>query len=110
LSSSTIAMASANSSVSVKFLSFSCSIAYLLAQNSGIEPRLCNGGDINECNISGTWQHYDQEIEFACHFYDSKYHFFKNVFCYMCNPPLYDSGISISEWPRCKSRHRTIEN
>ena len=76
---------------------YNCSIAYLLAQNSGIEPRLCNGGDINECNISGTWQHYDQDIEFACHFYDSKYHFFKNVFCYMCNPPLYDSGISISE-------------
>jgi hypothetical protein len=51
----------------------------------------------NNCNGVSKFVGVSKVLMFACHFYDSKYHFFKNVFCYMCNPPLYDSGISISE-------------
>lgn len=43
---------------------------------------------VSSCNESGTWLTYDEDIELACQIYDHKYHVFKNVFCYMCNPPL----------------------
>lgn len=55
---------------------------------------------IASCNVSGTWQVYDEMIELACL---SGYHTsvngyigfsyrygFKNIFCAMCNPPKFD--------------------
>ena len=43
---------------------------------------------INRCNVSGTWTNYDPDIDYSCETYDNKYHFFKNLYCYLCNPPL----------------------
>ncbi|XP_061195419.1 uncharacterized protein LOC133203668 [Saccostrea echinata] len=44
---------------------------------------------ISSCNVTGTWQIYDSTIDKACRSsYNSTYNFvFKNVFCYLCNPP-----------------------
>ncbi|VDI46745.1 Hypothetical predicted protein [Mytilus galloprovincialis] len=43
----------------------------------------------------GTWKLYDFDIDHACQTYDNQFNDFKNIFCYLCNPPLYD-GQSIS--------------
>ena len=45
---------------------------------------------ISSCNVSGTWRHYDRQIEMACL---SAYHtsiLFRNIFCAICNPPTFD--------------------
>lgn len=46
------------------------------------------GKTINSCNVSGTWALYDETIEWGCLNFDSYYRVYKNVFCYMCNPPI----------------------
>ncbi|CAC5390476.1 unnamed protein product [Mytilus coruscus] len=43
---------------------------------------------ISSCNVTGTWESYDPSIEWACRNYDNLYHTFRNVFCYICNPPV----------------------
>ena len=43
---------------------------------------------IKECNVTGTWTEYDPDVDIACQTYDNKCNkLFKNVFCYVCNPP-----------------------
>ena len=45
---------------------------------------------IGQCNQTGTCADYDETIETACHAnYEVPYRLYKNVFCYMCNPPRY---------------------
>lgn len=53
-------------------------------------------GVISSCNISGTWATYNSDINYACQTYDNRFHFFKNIYCYICNPPLQNENI-ISE-------------
>ncbi|XP_033732607.1 uncharacterized protein LOC117322017 [Pecten maximus] len=52
---------------------------------------------VTECNVTGTWLTYDNDIANACH---SSYHIedkgFKNVFCLMCNPPLHNTNAITS--------------
>ena len=43
---------------------------------------------IDACNITGTWQKYDEDIKIACSFNterNASTH--RNIFCKMCNPP-----------------------
>ncbi|XP_076079200.1 uncharacterized protein LOC143049467 [Mytilus galloprovincialis] len=77
-----------------------CSIAF--EPNDKISKRKCVPDSkttaldkISSCNISGTWQNYDHDIDVACQSYDHAYFSFKNVFCYLCNPPS-DTGDLIS--------------
>ncbi|CAC5407114.1 unnamed protein product [Mytilus coruscus] len=50
--------------------------------NSAAETR------VQKCNITGTWTKYDSDVEKACETYNQKsYPLFKNVFCFICNPP-----------------------
>ena len=43
---------------------------------------------IDSCNQTGTWETYDPVIEQACEsMYSVQYRWYKNIFCYMCNPP-----------------------
>ncbi|XP_033752037.1 uncharacterized protein LOC117335889 [Pecten maximus] len=44
---------------------------------------------IEECNITGAWATYDPDIEWACQRIDQPYKYYKNIFCYMCNPGKY---------------------
>ncbi|CAC5404827.1 unnamed protein product [Mytilus coruscus] len=46
-----------------------------------------NENIISMCNVSGTWNKYDSNIEYACKVYDNNFYMFKNIYCYMCNPP-----------------------
>ncbi|KAK3108139.1 hypothetical protein FSP39_001862 [Pinctada imbricata] len=42
---------------------------------------------ITKCNQTSEWIVYDGNIAYACEsFFKGNYRFFKNVFCYMCNP------------------------
>ncbi|XP_071176205.1 uncharacterized protein [Mytilus edulis] len=44
---------------------------------------------ISTCNVSGTWETYDPSIEWACINYENFYGMFRNIFCYICNPPVF---------------------
>jgi hypothetical protein len=79
---------------------YNCSISYVDVTKHHIEPRRCiidSKSDahvgIRSCNVSGTWKHYDPDIDVACQTYDHKFHLFKNVFCYICNPPSYHGNL-----------------
>ena len=78
-----------------------CSIAYIKGLSNELNPQACSIENsrlfygINSCNISGTWKLYDFDIDHACQTYENQFNYFKNIFCYLCNPPLYD-GQSIS--------------
>ncbi|XP_063439695.1 uncharacterized protein LOC134720991 [Mytilus trossulus] len=68
-----------------------CNIFYI-ASDSIKQPRNCSTvneapGFVNKCNITGTWRNYDSSLEYACHHYDNRYKLFRNIFCFMCNPP-----------------------
>ncbi|CAG2212531.1 unnamed protein product [Mytilus edulis] len=43
---------------------------------------------IKTCNVSGSWITYNKDIEWACLHYNNRFLEFKNVFCYICNPPV----------------------
>ena len=44
---------------------------------------------MSECNVTGTWENYDANVEKACQLFTAPmtYHFtkYKNPFCYLCN-------------------------
>ncbi|CAC5413172.1 unnamed protein product [Mytilus coruscus] len=51
----------------------------------------CNKPDfslIHTCNVTGTWLKFDKDIEFACNKFENKFKYYKNIFCYICNPPV----------------------
>ena len=40
---------------------------------------------ISQCNVTGMWDVWDEEVEKTCKSYDRKFLVFKNIFCYACN-------------------------
>lgn len=51
---------------------------------------------INQCNVTGYWSIYDASIEKAClSTYVLPYQHYKNVFCFMCNPPIIDKSLRV---------------
>ncbi|XP_062588344.1 uncharacterized protein LOC134250022 [Saccostrea cucullata] len=52
---------------------------------------------IGACNVSGTWLHYDDQIQTACQSgYEARYGIFKNIFCKICNPPKFEERVLIT--------------
>lgn len=49
---------------------------------------------ISKCNTTGTWLKYNKNIETGCQTIDNVFPPFKNVFCYICNPPKQPSYTS----------------
>ena len=41
---------------------------------------------VDKCNVSGLWEVYDADIDWACANFITPFKNFKNVFCYICNP------------------------
>ncbi|XP_045178889.2 uncharacterized protein LOC123538669 [Mercenaria mercenaria] len=41
---------------------------------------------VGKCNVSGFWETYDEDIDWACANFITPYKHFKNMFCYICNP------------------------
>ncbi|XP_052104903.1 uncharacterized protein LOC127737975 [Mytilus californianus] len=51
----------------------------------------CNKTDfslIHTCNVTRTWLKFDKDIEFACNKFENRFKYYKNIFCYICNPPV----------------------
>ncbi|CAG2224216.1 unnamed protein product [Mytilus edulis] len=53
-------------------------------------------GMISECNKTGTWLNGDNAILNACQSVDQPFGMFKNVFCYICNPPIVHKEVITS--------------
>lgn len=51
---------------------------------------------IGQCNVTGTWSTYDYDIDWACNGFQLPFEIYKNVFCFICNPPLTDQDIITS--------------
>ena len=49
---------------------------------------------ISECNVTGMWDTWNEEVNAACSTYEGKFLVFKNIFCYACNTGV--SGFSPS--------------
>ena len=50
------------------------------------KPFMCpDYNTISQCNVTGMWDVWDEEVEMTCKSYDSKFLIFKNIFCYACN-------------------------
>ncbi|KAL3882699.1 hypothetical protein ACJMK2_029012 [Sinanodonta woodiana] len=56
---------------------------------------LTSGALIDTCNITGYWKTNDIKMEKGCLHYnsESRFHPFKNAFCYMCN--IFDSFVTL---------------
>ncbi|CAC5364699.1 unnamed protein product [Mytilus coruscus] len=61
-------------------------------------------GVISECNKTGTWLKADAAVRHACELVDQPIGMFKNVFCYICNPPIGHKEVITS----CSSNNHNI--
>ncbi|XP_076103877.1 uncharacterized protein LOC143072692 [Mytilus galloprovincialis] len=62
----------------------------ILANNQNLPVQICIDNPtvfISECNQTGTWLSSNDAILNACQSIDQPIGMFRNVFCYMCNPP-----------------------
>ncbi|XP_071176605.1 uncharacterized protein [Mytilus edulis] len=74
-----------------------CTVRYV-QQNVLYEAHTCQPIKedlIGRCNITGTWQTYDYDIEWACNSFQLPFDIYKSVFCLICNPPLTDSNSTV---------------
>lgn len=63
---------------------YDCFIHYFPSQWSS--PRPCERSNlITECNHTGDWDIYDEDMETACKNHLDPYEHFQNVFCFLCN-------------------------
>ncbi|XP_061175173.1 uncharacterized protein LOC133184227 isoform X2 [Saccostrea echinata] len=63
---------------------YNCSIEFTPVAGSYTIP--CKKQSmIKECNVTGYWDKYDEDVEIACRNYNIQYGLFQNVFCFLCN-------------------------
>ena len=68
-----------------------CNLQFDLWEERSICP---DYNAISQCNVTGMWDVWDEEVEMTCKSYDNKFLIFRNIFCYACNtghsdfPPL----------------------
>nr|XP_022313281.1 uncharacterized protein LOC111118229 isoform X2 [Crassostrea virginica] len=72
-----------------------CTIDYIPPFNSTVLPCDKEHSLVGECNITGLWEEYDEDILFACNQYENQYSVFKNVFCFFCNTAKNQRGSSL---------------
>ncbi|XP_060072450.1 uncharacterized protein LOC132552305 [Ylistrum balloti] len=49
-------------------------------------PELREYRKVEVCNITGAWRKHDPDIEWACRTVDQPYKYYRNIFCFLCNP------------------------
>ncbi|XP_069136321.1 uncharacterized protein [Argopecten irradians] len=78
-----------------------CRMRYTPMQNPARPCKLKIGRKdimIRTCNVTKSWKTFDQSIKMACEStYFMEFHHYKNVFCYMCNPPKHMSDDVIDQ-------------
>jgi hypothetical protein len=61
-----------------------CTIQFIPHNSDSLQ--LCDTESvIRECNMTGRWDIYDDDLKTACQAYWSTYGAFQNVFCFLCN-------------------------
>lgn len=93
-----------------------CSVSTNMYSSSGVaacteHPQVA----ITKCNQTGTWYKKSQIIETACSAIDQPFGMFRNIFCYICNPPIgimdpidscpYNEDTQITELCKDTSHH-----
>ena len=89
-----------------------CTIDYIPPFDSTVLPCDKEPSLIGECNVTGHWEDYDEDILFACKQYRNQYGVFQNIFCYFCNTariqrvPLFskDTNFSFVKANECASK------
>lgn len=72
-----------------------CAINYMPPLKSN--PKRCRSLPVvAECNITGTWEQYDEDVLNACRQYRNQYGVFQNVFCFICNTESQQGATSLS--------------
>lgn len=51
---------------------------------------------IDECNVTGTWTRYNKNIDYACNTLHNSFPPYKNIFCFICNPPTKDPEVTVA--------------
>jgi hypothetical protein len=73
-----------------------CSISYIPEQSFSEKVKPCRKSLlINKCNVTGTWEQYNRNVEYACGKLNNPFLPYKNIFCYMCNPPKMSQFVPI---------------
>lgn len=73
-----------------------CSISYIPGQSLSNKVKPCKKSFlINKCNVTGTWEQYNRNVEYACGKLNNPFPPYRNIFCYMCNPPKMSQFIPI---------------
>lgn len=74
---------------------FDCTLEYQFVSNISTPCSRINGtlmqtdpvAKIRTCNLTGTWEVFDADLEFACGLNLTAFGGYGNIFCKMCNPP-----------------------
>ena len=73
-----------------------CSISYIPGQSLSDKVKPCKESLlINKCNVTGTWEQYNRNVEYACGRLNNPLPPYRNIFCYMCNPPKMSQFVPI---------------
>ncbi|CAG2206404.1 unnamed protein product [Mytilus edulis] len=71
-----------------KALKNNCIISFVPSKKMYNNVKTCTGHTfIEACNVTGTLDNYDRDIDFACQTLTNPFPPYKNIFCHMCNPP-----------------------
>ena len=74
-----------------------CTIDYIPPLNSTVLPCDKEPSLIGECNVTGHWENYEEDILFACKQYENQYGVFQNIFCFFCNTAKDQRDLSLSK-------------
>ncbi|XP_071176603.1 uncharacterized protein [Mytilus edulis] len=90
-----------------------CTVRYV-QQNANNKAVPCKGAAdnlIGRCNMTGTWNSYDSDIDMACNHFQLPFDKYKSIFCLMCNPPSQDPFTDlVSVCNITKDSTKSLEN
>lgn len=85
-----------------------CSINYIPPFKSN--PMRCRSLPVvAECNITGQWKQYDEDVMNACRQYRNQYGVFQNVFCFICNTESQE-GVPSFSLEDCSNHTNCLQN
>lgn len=62
-----------------------CQVVFIPPNDITDVVRHCQEGFIARCNVTGSWESGDDNLESACLSYTSEYNGYKNIHCFLCN-------------------------
>ncbi|XP_052104900.1 uncharacterized protein LOC127737973 isoform X1 [Mytilus californianus] len=80
-----------------KALKNNCIISFFPSNKIRNNVKKCSGHQfIETCNVTGTLDSYNKDIDFACQTLNNPFPPYKSIFCHMCNPPEKTSARMIT--------------